>query len=325
MSVTVREIAKAAGVSIGSVSRALKNQAGISEETRRNIQKIASDMGYDFERLQLPAVRRICYLLHRQHTVLGASSFFSAVLHGVENACRAREVSLSFLAVGPADPVMAMLSRHEADALLCAGFFEPELLKALRQSGKPMILLDQRAAGFGCINADHERGAYLATRHLLETGRKRIAFIGGPLSHYSIQQRQRGFRKALFDANVLADPELEAIALSGHEIDFGIASAVSRLLDLARPPDAIFAYNDSAAFMTMKLIQDRGLSVPSDVAIVGFDDIEMASMTSPSLSTIAVDKTELGSLGVTALINRQYDIDLTLAVKLVVRDSSAAR
>lgn len=322
MSVTVRDIAKAAGVSVGTVSRALKNQTGLSEKTRKQILTIAAQMGYDYDRLQLDPIRRIAFLLHRQHNTLTANPFFSAVLQGAENACREIDASLSFLAVGPADPVMAQLARHEVDAMLCVGFFEPEMLQLIKQTGKPMVLVDQWAVDFACINPDNETGGYLATKHLLENGRRRIAFLASSLAHYSIRQRERGYRRALFEAKVLADPALDVISPPGMDVESGVALSVQQLLMLPERPDAIFAYNDAAALITLRVCQDMGLNVPEDIAIVGFDDIDMASLCNPALTTIAVNKSLLGHRGVELLAQRAEPSEEILPVELIVRASS---
>lgn len=322
MSVTVRDIAKVAGVSVGTVSRALKNQPGMTEDTRKQIRQIAKSLGYDFDRLQSEPIRRIAFLLHRQHNTLTANPFFSAVLHGAEDACRQSDASLSFLAVGPADPVMAQLSRHEVDALLCVGFFEPELLQLLKQAGKPMVLVDQWSMDFACVNPDNETGGYLVTRHLLESGRRRIAFLASSLAHYSIRQRERGYRRALFEAKVLADPALDVIAPPGVDVETGMALAMQQLLALPERPDAIFAYNDAAALIALRICQEAGLSVPGDIAIVGFDDIEMAALSNPPLSTVAVDKALLGRRGVELLVQRAAPGEEIVPVELVLRSSS---
>lgn len=322
MSVTVRDIAKASGVSVGTVSRALKQQPGLSERTRKQVLDVAISLGYDFDRLQSDPIRRVLFLLHRQHNTLTANPFFSAVLHGAEDACRQIDASLSFLAVGPADPVMALLSRQDADALLCVGFFEPELLQLLKQAGKPMALVDQWAMDLPCVNPDNEMGGYLATRHLLATGRKRVAFLASSLAHYSIRQRERGYRRALFEAKVLADPALEIIAPPGVDVETGTAESMRQLLALPQPPDAVFAYNDAAALIAMRVCQEAGLSIPEDIAIMGFDDIEMAAFSNPPLSTIAVDKSLLGRRGVELLAQRAGAGEEIMPVELVVRSSS---
>jgi len=322
--VTLRDIAEATGLSIGTVSRALKNQAGMTEATRNKVRKAALKLGYDFTQLKKGRIRRIAFLLHSQHNTLASSPFFSPVLQGAEEACRREGIALSFIAVGPADPVLAQIRLHQPDAILCAGFFEPEVLAALQQVGKPMALVDMHRIGFTSVNPDNARGGYLATQHLLRCGRKRIAMLSGSLAHYSIQQRNHGFRKALFDAKVFADPDLEVIVPSMGDGEDGVAQAMRSLLSLPKRPDAVFCYNDSTALAAMKYCLNEGMKIPHDIAIVGFDDISSAAAAIPPLSTIHVDKEALGRAGVELLLQDPdaNPAQITMPVEMVVRESS---
>jgi DNA-binding LacI/PurR family transcriptional regulator len=323
--VTLRDIAGATGLSIGTVSRALKNQAGMTERTRSTVREAAQRLGYDFSQLKTGRIRRIAFLLHSQHNTLASSPFFSPVLHGAEEACRREGVALSFIAVGPAEPVLEQIRLHQPDAILCAGFFEPEVLGALQQVGKPMVLVDMQRRGFSSINQDNMRGGYLATQHLLRCGRKRIAMLSGSPAHYSIQQRNCGFRQALFDARVHADPGLEIIVPNMGEGEQGVHEAMRSLLALPKPPDALFCYNDNTALAAMKYCLNDGMRIPSDLAIVGFDDIAAAAAAIPPLSTIRVDKEALGRAGIESLLNKPDDDNpsqITVPVELIVRESS---
>ena len=321
---TLRDIAEATGLSIGTVSRALKNQAGMTETTRSKVREAAMRLDYDFGQLKKGRIRRIAFLLHSQHNTLASSPFFSPVLQGAEEACRREGVALSFIAVDPAEPVLAQIRVHQPDAIVCAGFFEPEVLAALQQVGKPLVLVDMHRRGFTSVNPDNLRGGYLATQHLLRCGRKRIALLSGSLAHYSIQQRNRGFRQALFDARVLADPELEVIVPNMGEGDEGVIEAMRTLLSLPKRPDALFCYNDSTALAAMKYCLNEGLKIPYDIAIVGFDDIDAAAAAIPPLSTIRVDKEALGRAGVELLLRtpEEQPSQITVPVQMIVRESS---
>ena len=322
--VTLRDIAHATGLSIGTVSRALKNQAGMTEPTRDKVRDAALELGYDFTQLKKGRIRRIAFLLHSQHNTLASSPFYSPVLHGAEEACRREGIALSFIAVGPAEPVMAQIRLHQPDAIVCAGFFEPEVLAALQQAGKPIVLVDMHRRGFTSVNPDNMRGGYLATQHLLRSGRKRIAMLSGSLAHYSIQQRNRGFRQALFDAKVLADPDLEVIVPAMDDGDEGVAEAMRSLLNLPKRADAVFCYNDSTALSAMKYCLNEGMKIPHDIAIVGFDDIAAAAAAIPPLSTIRVDKEALGRAGVDLLLHKpdESPAHITVPVEMIVRESS---
>ncbi len=324
MSVTIRDIAKATGLSLGTISRALKNQSGLTEATRVRVFAVARELGYDLSKLKVGRVRRIAFLLHRQHNTLSSSPFFSPVLHGAEAACRREGVALSFIAIGPAEPIMEQIRLHQPDAILCAGFFEPEILHAIRAAGKPLVLIDMRLQDYTAINPDNRLGGYLATRHLIQAGRKRIAMLSGPSAHYSIQERVHGFRKALYDAKILANPELE-IAIPHHaNEELSVKQAMLKLLAMTQPPDAVFCYNDTTALTAMQACLGAGLKIPHDIAIVGFDNISAAAKSNPPLTSIHVDKEALGAEGVAMLLRKAHDeaIDKTLAVQLIVRESS---
>jgi len=323
--VTIRDIAEATGLSVGTVSRALKNQPGMTEVTRDKVREAALRMGYDFSQLKKGRIRRIAFLLHSQHNTLASSPFFSPVLHGAEEACRREGIALSFIVVGPAEPVLEQIRLHQPDAILCAGFFEPEVLAALKQTGKPMVLVDMQRRGFTSVNPDNVLGGYLATRHLLRSGRRRVAMLSGSLAHFSIQQRNRGFRQALFETKTHADPELEVIVPNMGDGDEGVIEAMRSLLALPKRPDAVFCYNDSTALVAMKHCLSAGLKLPYDIAIVGFDDISSAAVAVPPLSTVRVDKEALGATGVDLLLRKPEEdpVQMTLPVEMIVRESSS--
>ena len=323
-SVTIRDIARFAGVSPGTISRALKNEPGLTETTRQMVLCAAQTLGYDFGNLRRKRMRRMTFLLHRQHNTAASSPFYSPVLHGAEEACRKQGIVLSFMAVGPADGVTEQLRMHAPDAIVCAGFFEPELLNALRASGKPLVLIDMKLRGYSSVNPDNLMGGYLATRHLIGLGRSRVAMLCGPLGHYSIRERNKGYRQALFDAGLLADPRYEAHLPEGVDLETGACEAMQSLLALPHPPDAVFCYNDSAALVAMRCCLAAGLKVPHDVSIAGFDDISHAVQGHRPLTNLRVDKKALGAMGVELLLAGQPDppVDKVAPVELIVRAST---
>jgi DNA-binding LacI/PurR family transcriptional regulator len=325
MATTIRDIARAANVSIGTVSRALKNQPGLSEATRLRVVETAQRLGYDPAQLR-PRIRRLTFLLHRQHNNFGASPFFSHVLHGVEDACRAHGIVPSLLTAGPTEDVAEQLRLHAPDAIAVAGFVEPETLAAVAAMQRPLVLIDLWAPKMRSVNLDNAAGAALAMRHLFALGRKRVAFIGGSLAHYSIAQRALGYRRAFFEAGLLFDPSLETSIDAHMPPDEGAALAMQRLLDAHGPgrlPSAVFAYNDVAALAAMRVALARGLRVPEDIAFVGFDDIPAASHATPALTTIAADKEALGARGVQLLLeDTPGELTVRLPVRLIERAST---
>ena len=321
--VTVRDIANAAGVSVGTVSRALKNQRGLSDETRRHVRQVAADLGYDLSRLRSGKAPRLVFLIHRHHSNFAVNPFFAEVMHGVEEGCRQFGVAPTLLSARQGDAVGKLLKLHEPDALLVAGYFEDEVLAQLTDLGLPLVLVDGWIPGCAAVNPDNTGGGYQATRHLLDLGRQRIAYIAGSLAHFSIRERSRGYRRALFEAGVLADPDLEALAPPGLDDAEGAAAAMRTLLRRRLRPDAVFAYNDSAALAAMRVCLNAGLRIPEDIAFVGFDDIPAARYGAIPLTTLRVDKQELGRTGVEMLVGGgAMPQEMVMGVELMVRKSS---
>ncbi|WP_175938964.1 LacI family DNA-binding transcriptional regulator [Caballeronia sp. BCC1704] len=333
MATTIRDVARAASVSIGTVSRALKNQPGLSEATRVRVVEVAQRLGYDSAQLRT-RIRRVTFLLHRQHNNFAVSPFFSQVLHGFEEACRERRLVPSVLTAGPTQDLAQQMRLHAPDAIAVAGFVEPELLAHLQSLARPIVLIDLRAPGFRSVDIDNAKGAALAMQHLFALGRRRVAFIGGSLAHHSIAQRALGYRKAYFDAGLLFDPTLEITAQAGVPADVAAADAMERLIAETRArssplPDAVFAYNDAAALAAMRVCLAHGLRVPEDIAFVGFDDIPAAAHSAPPLSTVAVDKEALGRRGVELLLDDPStppdQADSLMSVEFIARASSGAK
>ena len=323
-SVTIRDVAERAGVSIGTVSRAFKGQGGLTETTRQSVLRVASDLGYDTTKLRAAKLRRVTFLVRRQHSALSANPFYSHVLHGVEDACRARGLTLHYSSLGPDENAAEVLRGHAAGALLCVGYFKPALMEQLLALELPLVLVDHFAPDLPGVNSDNLGGAYAATRHLLASGRRRVAFVGGP-DHHSIRERHLGYRRALYDAGVPADPALD-VRRDPLDEEEGATGAMRTLLALPEPPDAVFAFNDATALLAMRTCQAAGLRVPQDIAFVGFDDLDAAAEAHPPLSSVRVDKEALGRRGVELLLERRpmRAGNVTVPVELVVRASSRA-
>jgi DNA-binding LacI/PurR family transcriptional regulator len=194
----------------------------------------------------------------------------------------------------------------------------------LQATGKPLVLIDMKMQGYSSVNPDNLMGGYLATQHLIKLGRTRIAMISGSLSHYSIRERNRGYRQALFDAGILADPRYEVSIAEGLDLETGAHEAMQALLDLPHPPDAVFCYNDAAALVAMRVCVASGLKVPHDVSFVGFDDISSAVLGHRPLTTSRIDKNGLGRLGVELLLGdpQAKPVEKMLPVELIVRAST---
>jgi LacI family transcriptional regulator, repressor for deo operon, udp, cdd, tsx, nupC, and nupG len=321
---TVRDIAKHAGVSIGTVSRALKGQGGLTEDTRQQVLGAAERLGYDLGRLRSVRPKRILVLMERKRGNITENPFYSPVLHGAEEACRSEGVALSYNTLAPGDNVAEILRIQEPHALLCIGSFETSLLQELRRGNYPLVLVDTYSDDFPSVNSDNLAGSYQLTQHLIALGKRRIAFLGGP-PYYSIVQRLEGYRQALREAGLKNQAGLEFSA-SGEGVQLAYELAMN-MLSSSNRPDAIVAYNDTFALTVLQVCQQLGLRVPHDVAVAGYDDIAASERSTPPLTTIRVDKEALGQEGVRLLLHpkvRQQP-HVVVPVRLVVRESTRAR
>lgn len=300
MSISLRELADAAGVSVGTASRALKHQGGVSEATRQKVIALAAALGYDRERLQREPLRRVLLLVHHTHATAATSPFYAAIIAGAQTACDKQGIALQPFTTNASGSIRRQIMQQEPDAILCAGFIEPDVLEVIKALGKPLALIDTSAPGLPGVNPDNREGARQMTAALIRAGRQRIAFLSGSLAHHSIRLRERGYRQALFEAGRLADPALEALIAPGVELARGTETALAELLALPERPDAIVAFNDACALILLAACRQRGLRVPEDIAIAGFDDIPAAAPA--GLSTVQVDKAALGAAGVAALL-----------------------
>ncbi|WP_051964197.1 LacI family DNA-binding transcriptional regulator [Deinococcus misasensis] len=323
---TVRELARKAGVSIATVSRALNNTSGISPETREHVLNTALEMGYDLSRLRQQPIRRIGFFLERDHhnaSSLVANPFYYPVFMGVEEACRKAKLAMSYCSFALDESIQDIIDLHALDAIVCAGYCPEHVLEAFRKSGKPTVLIDHQAEGLFSVMIDNQTWAYRATQHLLALGRRNLAFIKGP-DHPSILERLQGFKDALADSGV-ALREGFVVTRRPPEAEQGAYTAMQHLLTLKDRPDGVFAYNDASALYAIEACLDAGLRIPEDIAVVGFDDIQAAADHNPSLSTVHIDPAQMGREGVQLLLSGAGGPVVRVGGRLVIRQSTRIR
>jgi LacI family transcriptional regulator, galactose operon repressor len=328
---TIHDIAAEANVSVATVSRVLNGRDHVAPETRQRISRIVRDRGYSVNRsarsLQFGRTGLVGLLVPLVHP-----NYFSTIVAGVTEALndhdlRAilsptehkhdREVTLlDRLMHGMADGALVVLpeeSSAELERLLDSDYSFVVI--------DPRLPLDDRIPA---VSAANSSGADQVTRHLLELGHRRIAAITGPRDWLATEERRRGYHAALASAGILPDPALEI------EADFeiaGAARAAQALLDRPDPPTAIFAFNDNLAIGTIQAVRARGLRVPEDLSVAGFDDSEHASLITPALTTVRQPLAEMGRTAVN-LLRRLMDgqrvetLHVELGTRLVVRDST---
>lgn len=307
--VTQREVARRAGVSRRTVSNVVNGFPLVSEQTRARVQRVIDELGYQpnnaARNLRSGRTGMIALVLP-----LNVPYFAELTEYVVEEARQRSYVVIIDRTDG--DPVREreLIVRSDNASLFDgmifspAGLGETELVR--RRPTSPVVLLGQRIPGgpFDHVMIDNVAAARAATEHLLGIGRRRIALIGrqGERTTDIAYDRADGYRRALRDAGLQVDPELEVVA-AGFRRESG-ARAMTELLGMRTPPDAVFCYNDPLALGAIRTIRERGLRVPEDIAVVGFDDSEDGQYALPSLTTISQDKEQIARYAVELLVAR---------------------
>jgi LacI family transcriptional regulator len=330
--VTIREVAEAAGVSIATVSRVLNGRDDVSPETRELVSRIIRERGYTANRsarsLSAGRTGLVGVLVPMVYP-----AYFAAILSGAAEALHEQDLRLLLSPTEHEhDREVSLLDRlmhgMTDGALIILPEESSEELERLLDEGYRFVVLDPLWPLNGripSVSAAHTSGADQAMRHLLGLGHRRIAQITGPRGWVATEERRRGYHAALADAGILPDPALEVEA--SPEIPPG-REAAGFLLDLPDPPTAIFAFNDNLAIGVLQAARARSLRVPEDLSVVGFDDVEHATIVTPMLTTVRQPLAEMGRTAVSLLVRllegqRFETLHVELATRLVVRESTA--
>jgi len=335
--ITLRDVATRCGVSTATVSAVVNGAEWVSEETRARVQRAVEEMGYRPNQFARSLRTQQGYAVGVIVSDL-TNPFFTEVVRSLSHALR-EDGRAIFLCdsdhrfeVGETNLRM-LFDGHIAGLVLIGDSVREETLRRYLRRGPslPTVAIEREYGldDVSCLLVDSERGAFDATWHLLGQGYQRIGMIGGPeqgpgSTTYARTLRLQGYRRALEEAGVRYDPALVA---EGNFRYAGGEEAMRRLLAGRERPDAVFAANDMMALGAMSVIRNAGLRVPADVAIVGFDDIPIAALSSPALTTVGMPKTELGRSAATLLMQqldgaRPAAPRRVLDAELVVRQSS---
>jgi DNA-binding LacI/PurR family transcriptional regulator len=338
MRVSIKDIAKAAGVSHPTVSRALSDSPLISEETKARIQRLAQEMGYSPNALARGLVTRQTYSVGVVVTTI-ADPFVAEIVQGIEATAHdyGYTVILCNSESTPEREIAAveMLHAKRVDGVIVTASRVGALyLEYLEQIGGPIVLINNHNEESGrytfSVSVDNRHGGRLAAEHLAQLGHRRIAYVAGPANHSSDLDRLAGYRQALVEGGIEPDP---ALIVPGNGRPDGGEAALQAILALDPRPTAVFCYNDMTAIGLIHAAQQAGLSIPQDVAVVGFDDILFASYLYPPLTTIAQPKVEMGQRAMHMMLSlitarEESEEDLANVVvqgKLIVRASSGGR
>lgn len=327
---TIKQVASLSGVSIKTVSRVVNRAPYVSGDTRRRVTTAIERLNYRPNALARGLVTRKSRTIGLVIADI-VNPFFPPLVRAVEDATAARGYNV-VLCDTDEDPareraVISLLLEKQVDGLiLCASRVPSGYLTGLVDEGIPLILINRvlRHPAAAAVVADGEWGGRLATAHLIGLGHRRIAYLAGPSRSFSHRSRLRGYRKALLDAGIGFDP---AFVVGGTASIAAGRGAMAALLSLRRPPSAVFAFDDLMAIGALEEIRRMGRRVPDDVAVVGFDDIDLAAHVDPPLTTIAQPKAAMGRLAADRLLDAigaqspPQNRIVTLMPELVIRRS----
>ncbi len=328
--VTIKDVAREARVSVATVSRALNGHDNVADAVRQHVVETADRLRY-----QPHAAARS--LSSRRTQTIGVvlpdlyGEFFSELVRGIDHVARARRQHLLVSSYHghpeeQGEALRAMRGRVDGLLVLSPYTDRPGFLTDNLPSALPVVLINTQLedATYPVLSIDNYGGALAMTRHLLEAGHRRIAFIGGPEDNFDARERLRGYRDAMAaDAGAPWELAGDFSETSGYE-------AGKRLLAGAERPDAVFAANDMMALGCLYAFNEAGVTVPTDIALAGFDDIPLARFVHPPLTTMRVSIAELGGHAMTRLLD---GIDApeplpatarTLVPELIIRESSAS-
>jgi LacI family repressor for deo operon, udp, cdd, tsx, nupC, and nupG len=332
--VSIKDIARVAEVSHSTVSRALSDSSLVSAETKARIQRLAQEMGYSPDAQARSLVMGRTQAIGLVVTTI-TDPFIAEVVEAIENTALDDGYTV-ILASSKAEPdreiaAVEMLRSKRVDGVIVTssrvGALYQDHLDRLRV---PVVLLNSHSTQSGpytySITVNNRHGACLATDHLIQLGHRRIAYVTGPANHSDDLERLAGYRQTLSEARIRSD---RALVVAGSGDAGGGERALPRLMALDHPPSAVFCYNDMTAIGLMRAARHMGLSVPRDLAVVGFDDIPFASYVTPALTTIAQPKAEMGRVAMEMVLAVMKEADsngrvsnVVVEGQLIVRESS---
>jgi DNA-binding LacI/PurR family transcriptional regulator len=333
--VTVRDVAAEANVSIASVSLYLNDKPGLSEATRLRIEQAIKRLGYvpRHNYASAPDAAFIGLLVEKLPFSTFSDMFYGEVIQGMEYRARELGYHIALMVVEPDHRQPRLLAERSKSIhgiiMLGGGDLTGEIIGSLLEEELPAILVDNQLTDLpiDCVVADNLGGAYHATQYLIAQGYKNIAFIQGPPKYQSLVERFRGHHCALFDAGIPLDPDLIQSSISQGLPNKGYRE-MKALLDRGVAFDAVFCVSDRSAFGALQALQESGLRVPQDVAVIGFDNVAQSAHTSPPLTTIDVPKRVMGDIAIRRLHDlimgniAEKPVKNVLYTALVKRDSS---
>ncbi len=331
--ITITDVAREAGVSFGTVSRVINNDIHVKPETR---QRVIETM----DRLEFVVNRKARSLAGGKNNIIGVlvpdigTGYIAEIINGIASELATTDYDLVILTtrrtVAKEAMYVANLAEDIVDGLLLVLPRNPaDYTGALTQRKFPFVLIDHQSTGKDCcaVGATNWQGSYHAVNFFINSGHTRIGFITGSLDVDAAVERLEAYKAALQSHHIPIDNQL---IYEGTFSQLDGYAAANYFLDLESPPTLIFASNDLMAIAAMDAVRERGLRIPEDISIMGFDDIPQAAITRPALTTIRQPLEQMGSVATQMLLERLNDTEheperIELPTELIIRDSTTNR
>ena len=335
MAVTIKDVARLAGVSPATVSIVLNGKGKVSEETQKKVEEAAQKLGYRPNIVARSLVRGktntilLCAFIKEQEKL---SAFYGELINRLLTSISAEEYYLQIVVKGeffnghPLDKREALLNiarnrLFEGLAILSHWPIHYSEVSDLVKENFPFVIVNQKVEGKGVsyVDIDHYDGAQKAVKYLIDKGHKRIAHLRGPREHRHAEERYRAYVDTLLDFNI---PLKKEYVIEGNFRRISGREAMEKLLQVSPLPSAVFAANDKMAIGALQVAKERGISVPQDLTIIGFDGIEAVKYTDPPLPTVEQPLGELGKVAAEILAERikgGEEKGITLPCRLIER------
>lgn len=331
MSATILDVAKLSGYSKATVSRAFVNPERVSKRAKETIYLAANRLNYTPNAIAQAMVRKrtnnIGFVIYEKQYAVVTNPFYSTIFESVLQTCSQKGYSLFISSDrGLRLPNGQLYIKKQLDGIILAGQSDEQMVLDLQRQGMPVVLLNNAMdqENLVCVTADQYNGALLAMEHLLDRGHRHIGLLAGKFSPHVYAGRNKGYYDALLKAGIPVDNR--NIRIVEPTMEQAIEGA-SSLLDLPVPPTALYCTSDLIGVGAVKAALRRGLRVPEDVAIIGFDDDQNSCIVEPELTTIHIQKAAMGRIAAEQLIAQiEYDLPqkeiIQTPVRLLVRRST---
>ncbi|WP_106767316.1 LacI family DNA-binding transcriptional regulator [Paenibacillus faecalis] len=331
---TIKDVAKLAGVALSTASYALSGDSRVSAKTRAKVLEAARQLNYRKNGFAMDLKRSRTNTIALILTDL-SGPYYSELIRSVQEVALDNGYDLiACSSVGGRDSTAVKFLREKRTdgAIILAPNIRDEVLIETAGPRFPIVIMDRKISSEYLVNVlvDGEQGGYTATRYLIESGHRSIAYISGPNDSYDSQLRYQGYLRALSEAGL---EEQSKWRLSGNFVREGGYNATKMMIVQGSLPEAVFYGNDEMAIGGLKAFEESGISVPEDISVIGFDDIQIAEYVSPPLTTIRQPKSEAGSLAAHLLfqilsgeeVKREYMLTTEMVERSSVKNISVIR